>query len=168
MKINKILAAGVAATLAVTSLSAVASAEVKSIEFPMDYTVSGVSWKGNAIQWLDDNNYIGGAGYGANLTARQIINDIDGKAARVNDWIIAYTTATGKAKAPFDGTGVFVANAATSALPAMTGVKGNEAGVAAGPAIGAALTDDLTAIQNSIATELKLAELASSLNTMAS
>jgi len=35
MKINKILAAGVAATLAVTSLSAVASAEVKTREFDM-------------------------------------------------------------------------------------------------------------------------------------
>lgn len=73
MKINKILAAGVAATLAVTSLSAVASAEVKSIEFPMDYTVTNVKWNDVKIQWLGDNDYIGGAGYGAAATMKALV-----------------------------------------------------------------------------------------------
>ena len=75
MKINKILAAGVAATLAVTSLSAVASAEIKSIEFPMDYTVAQIGWKGTQIEWFGDNqaNYIGNSDP-APATAKAIIN----------------------------------------------------------------------------------------------
>ena len=91
MKINKILAAGVAATLAVTSLSAVASAEVKSIEFPMDYTVANVSWNNTKIQWLGDNDYIGGAGYGAAATTKAIIAAYAADAASIattefTDW----------------------------------------------------------------------------------
>ena len=91
MKINKILAAGVAATLAVTSLSAVASAEVKSIEFPMDYTQTNVSWNGVKIQWLGDNDYIGGTGYGAAYTTKDIITAYANDAAsvmttKITDW----------------------------------------------------------------------------------
>jgi hypothetical protein len=46
MKINKILAAGVAATLAVTSLSAVVSAETKSMDFDMETTLGKVTYGG--------------------------------------------------------------------------------------------------------------------------
>ena len=47
MKINKILAAGIAATLAVTSLSAVVSAEAVTKEFEMANTVGTIETKGN-------------------------------------------------------------------------------------------------------------------------
>ena len=47
MKINKILAAGIAATLAVTSLSAVASAETVTKEFDMANTIGTIECKGS-------------------------------------------------------------------------------------------------------------------------
>ena len=47
MKINKILAAGIAATLAVTSLSAVVGAEAVTKEFEMANTVGTIETKGN-------------------------------------------------------------------------------------------------------------------------
>ena len=47
MKINKILAAGIAATLAVTSLSAVVSAEAVTKEFEMANTVGTIETKGS-------------------------------------------------------------------------------------------------------------------------
>lgn len=84
MKINKILAAGVAATLAVTSLSAVASAETKSYTWKMDYTYSNISFNNERIQWLGDNDYIKSSnGSGtlavtnaiANATAQQAVKD---------------------------------------------------------------------------------------------
>ena len=148
MKINKILAAGVAATLAVTSLSAVASAEVKSIEFPMDYTMSGVSWNNTKIQWLDDNDYIGGAGYGAAGTARALVAD-----ANTNDDDLKESVGVGTPVAPFDGAANFMKGGATG-IDVVAGAANIQAVTAPGVAYLGTMTTAMNNADDQILTQL--------------
>lgn len=152
MKINKILAAGVAATLAVSALSAVASAEVKSIEFPMDYTVSGVSWKDAKIQWFKDNDYIAARKTGADETAKYILNQAANVAKTITEdgakGIISLNAGTGIVKLPAAFTTMsdaMTAAAATSkaqGVPITAAYKGLDASSKAGSGINASKADD--------------------------
>lgn len=162
MKINKILAAGVAATLAVTSLSAVASAEVKSTSFDMDYTQANVSWNDTKIQWLGDNDYIGSKAIDASATARAIINTIDTQGAK--NWQTAWTTATGVAKAarPWgNAANDIVTNAAPTTVPGYTNYAGTAvAAEGAVAALGAAVPAAIKDLNDAAMYQLKLADTA--------
>ena len=80
MKINKILAAGVAATLAVTSLAAVASAETKSIPFDMETTLGKITYGGKVsgsqdVTPGDAFKYVEGQIFGVNGAAEDPLVD---------------------------------------------------------------------------------------------
>jgi hypothetical protein len=73
MKINKILAAGVAATLAVTSLSAVVSAEAKTQTFDMASSYADLKFSDVKIAYLGDNTYIEADGGSDTLTKAYVL-----------------------------------------------------------------------------------------------